>query len=161
VHAEEIDGEVPLNSGAVAQSIVKVDAGVVDEQVQRCYLLDRVQNLFCAGNVERHRRDSGIRIQQCSAARTREDPPHAPPKHLMDERVTKTAVRAGDEDRFVLDVHTVRLSGEFALDQRHQQRSAGQHVVIRITAEFHLTTFRAAWPQHRRFTANHELLASH
>ena len=52
MRTEKIDGKVPFNPGAIAQVIMKVDAGVVDEDVENCDALDGFLNLLRVGDVQ-------------------------------------------------------------------------------------------------------------
>jgi hypothetical protein len=62
VGAEEVDGEVALDRGTVAQVVVHRHAGVVDEDVQRVDDVDRSLNLVGVGDVESDRRDAPIGV---------------------------------------------------------------------------------------------------
>ena len=96
VRAEEVDCEVPFDPCAIAEVIVKVHAGVVDQNVERLDILDRSLNLRRAGHVQRHWRHTLIGILQRFAACSRIYSLCTPPKRLIDERSADASVRACD-----------------------------------------------------------------
>ncbi len=49
IRAKEIDGEVPFDRGTIAQVIVKRQAGVIDEDIERFDSLDGSLNMRSVG----------------------------------------------------------------------------------------------------------------
>src|SRR5712672_1342783 len=70
VRTEKVDREVPFKIGTIAQVIVKVHSGVVDQDIERFDFLDSVLNLPGVGYVQSQGRDAHIGMSQ-ELARTR------------------------------------------------------------------------------------------
>ncbi len=64
VGAEQIHRKVLLENGAIAEVVVRRDAGVVDENVQRVDLLDGRPDLRGVGHVECEWRDPLVRVRE-------------------------------------------------------------------------------------------------
>jgi hypothetical protein len=98
VRAKEVDCEVPFDSGAIAEVIVivKVHAGVVNEDIERFDIPYGILNQRRVSHVQRHWRYTFIGVLQRSAASPCIYSLCTPPKRLIDERPTEASVRAGN-----------------------------------------------------------------
>ena len=90
--------------GTIAQIIVKRQAGVVDEYIERFDSLDSVLNLRSVGHVQGQGRDAPIQVGQ-GLARTGIHPLRASPQGFLDQRLSDTAIGPGHQNCFVCDSH--------------------------------------------------------
>jgi hypothetical protein len=93
---------VLLDGGTIAQVIGERDAGVVDEDVERCDSFHGLLNLRCVGHVQDQGSDARIRVTQ-RLARRGIHPLRASPQGLLDERAAQPAVGPGHKDRLAFD----------------------------------------------------------
>src|SRR5216684_531432 len=105
IRAEQVHGELLLERGAIAEVVVKRDAGVVDEDVERLDSPGRGLNLRRAGHVQGQRRDAPVRVGQ-GLARTGIDPARASPQGFLDQRLPDAAIGPGHQNCLVGDCHT-------------------------------------------------------
>ena len=89
---------------AIAQIIVERDAGVVDEDIERCDFLDCRLNLRSVRDVERQRRDTRVGMRQ-RLARSGIDAPGAALQCFVHKGSPDTAIGSGDKNCFACDVH--------------------------------------------------------
>ena len=108
VRTEKVDREVPFKIGTIAQVIVKVHSGVVDQDIERFDFLDSVLNLPGVGHVQSQGRDAAIEMSK-GLARSRIHPLGASLQGFLNQCTADASVRAGDQDCFVFDVHNVLL----------------------------------------------------
>ena len=106
--AEEVDGEVLVECGTIAQVVVQRHAGVVDEDIERLDPGDSCLDLRRVGHVQGQRRDAPIRVGQ-GLARTGVHPPRASPQGLLDQRLPDAAIGPGHQNCSVGDCHCVLL----------------------------------------------------
>jgi hypothetical protein len=52
VCTEEVHGQVPFDSGAIAQTIVQIHASIIDEEIEKFDVLDSSLNLRSVGHVQ-------------------------------------------------------------------------------------------------------------
>src|SRR6185437_6951238 len=104
IRAEKVHREVPLEPCPLAQAIVKVHAGIVDENIERPDARDRRLDLRRTRHVQSESPDSVV--GRCKGgACPRIDPGRSAPESLIDECPSDAAVGARNEDRFARDVH--------------------------------------------------------
>ena len=108
-HAEKVDLEVLFDEVQIAQIVVHGDPGVVDEDIEGVDHVDGLSDLRGTGHVQCYGRDAVMSHVQRAAA-CRKDPLRPPPKRLRDEGAPNAAVGAGNQGRFVRDVHAVIVS---------------------------------------------------
>lgn len=102
VRTEEIDGKMPFNSGAIAKIVVKVDACVVDQDVERSDVRDSSLNLRRVGHIERQKHDPLIRMyKRLSRAGIRAL--GASLQAFLDQGPADAAIGPSDQDCFVFD----------------------------------------------------------
>ena len=95
---------MPFERGAIAQVIIERQAGVVDEDVERPDSPDSALNLLGIGYVQGQRRDALIQVGQ-GLARTGVHPLRASAQGFLDQRLSDTAIGAGDDDILVFEAH--------------------------------------------------------
>jgi hypothetical protein len=99
---------VPFKIGAIAQVIVKVHAGIVDQEIERFDFPDSRLNLRSVGNVQGEGRDAPIGMCK-GLARSCVHPLRPSPQGFLHQRPTDASVRTRDQNRLVFDVHTILL----------------------------------------------------
>ena len=104
VGAEQVDGQVLFDRGRVAEVVIVLYAGIVDEHVERLHSVDGSGDLSRVGDIERQGNDAIVRVGD-GAAGTGVDPAGAPSESFFDEGVPDTTVGAGYQDRLVGDGH--------------------------------------------------------
>jgi hypothetical protein len=107
--AEEVDGEVPFDYGTLAEVvIVKRQAGIIDEDIERLDCLDSCLNLRRVGHVQGQGRDTPIPVGQ-GLARTRVHPLAASPHGPLDQRLPDAAIGASNQNCSGCDLHALLL----------------------------------------------------
>src|SRR5438445_4556643 len=107
IRAVEIDGEALFERGTIAQVVIKRQACVVNEDIERFDFLHGRLNLRSVGYVQREGRHAAVSVLQFAASSTRVNPLRSASECLGDERSSDAAIGAGDQDCLVLNVHTV------------------------------------------------------
>ncbi len=95
---------MPFERGTIAQVIVKRQAGVIDEDIERFDSLDSSLSLRSVGHVQGQGRDAPIQVGQ-GLARAGIHPLRASPQGFLDQRLSDTAISAGDGDILVFEAH--------------------------------------------------------
>jgi hypothetical protein len=101
---EEIDGEVLLEQGRVAQIVVNGDTGIIDEDVEAIDLGAGLLDLRSVGHIEPDRRHARVG-GEWRAARSRMDTLRPASQCFGDQRLADTPVGAGDKYDLVRYVH--------------------------------------------------------
>ena len=151
VGAEEVDGQVLLEHGTIAQVVIERDAGVVDEDVERPDLLGRGLDLRRAGHVQDQGGDAPVRVGQ-GLPRARVHPAGASAEGFGDERLPDAAIGPGHQDGLAVDTHVCSSSSAVLL-WFPRRLWGGPLIWTRwipgIAAR--LVTFRAFWPACEQF----------
>jgi hypothetical protein len=108
VGTEEVDGQVALEGGTVAEVGVEAQARVVDEDVEGLDALGGCPDLRGAGHVQCQRRDAPIRVGH-GLPRAGVHLLGASAQRFLDERVPDAAVGSGDQNGLVFDGRAVLL----------------------------------------------------
>jgi hypothetical protein len=95
---------VLFQHGAIAQIIVKRQAGVIDEDIERFDSLDSALNLRSVGYVKGQGRNAPIQVGQ-GLARTGIHPLRASAQGFLDQRLSNTAIGPGDDDILIFEAH--------------------------------------------------------
>jgi hypothetical protein len=96
---------VPFDYGTLAEVvIVKRQAGVIDEDIERLDCLDSCLNLRRVGHVQGQGRDTPIPVGQ-GLARTRVHPLAASPHGPLDQRLPDAAIGASNQNCSGCDLH--------------------------------------------------------
>jgi hypothetical protein len=106
VRTKQVDGEVPVDSSPIAKVIVKVHAGVVDQDVERFDAHGSSLNLRLVGDVQDYRCDALIRMCK-GLARPGIDAFRASLQGFLKQCPPDAAIGPSDQDCFVFDVHCV------------------------------------------------------
>jgi hypothetical protein len=94
--------------GAIGQVIVKRQAGVIDEDVERLDALESCLNLRRVGHIHGQRCDASIRVAQGLAC-TGVHPLRASSQGFLDQRLPDAAIGPGHQNCSVCDRHYTLL----------------------------------------------------
>jgi hypothetical protein len=108
IGAEQVDGEVAFECGTITEVVVKCQAGVIDEEIERPDSSGRRLYLCRAGHVQGQRRDAAIRVGQ-GLARAGVHPLRASAQGFPDQRLPDAPVGPGDQDCLAFDCHNILL----------------------------------------------------
>jgi hypothetical protein len=93
-----------IECATMAEVVVKRDAGVIDEDVERLEALNSRPSLHRVGHVQGQGRDAVIRVGRW-LARTGIHPLRASPQGLLDQRLSDAAIGPGHQNCSVCDCH--------------------------------------------------------
>jgi hypothetical protein len=108
VRTEEVEGEMSIDPSAIAKIIVKVHAGVVDQDVERFDAPDSSLNLDRVGHVEGQGSEALIRMCE-GLARTGMHALRASLQRFLNQRPPDAAIGPSNQDCFVFDIHIIFL----------------------------------------------------
>ena len=94
---------MPFETSALAQVIVKVQAGVVDQDIESFDILDSILNLRGVGHIQGQGCDTPIGMCK-GLPRSRIHPLRASPQGFLGQCPSDATVCAGDQDCLVFDV---------------------------------------------------------
>jgi hypothetical protein len=89
----------------IARIVIDGDAGIVDEDVERADLFDRLLDLCGVSHVQRQRRHAFVGNLQCRAARSGIYALCSAADRFVDECAADAAIGPGDQNGLVRDGH--------------------------------------------------------